>query len=149
MTLHFDDINDLPPEHRQQAQEALKQAASSVYPVKPMEDTTAQNKSQETQNKRSKYGNKRTMYNGVMYASRGEAGYAQGLDLEMRIGTVLWWSRQPRFVLEGGVEYVADFIVQRPDGVEIIDWKGHKTSDYRIKKKQVEARYKVKIMEVV
>ena len=124
----------------QNVSDEFRRLNDDVYnPAKPVEKSV----------KRSKYGNKRTMYNGVMYDSQGEARRAQELDFEVQAGTVLWWARQPRFVLQGGVEYVADFIVQRTGGVvEVEDFKGMRTASYRLKKKQVEARYKVKIMEV-
>ena len=96
--------------------------------------------------KRSKYGNKRTMYNGVMYASQGEAHRAQELDFEVQAGTVLWWARQPRFVLEGGIEYMADFIVQRTGGiVEVEDFKGFDTNISKLKRKQIKARYGIDV----
>jgi len=51
--------------------------------------------------------------------------------------------------LPGGVKYLVDFMIIYPDGkVEYIDVKGVKTSVYIIKKKQVEALYPIKIIEI-
>jgi len=108
--------------------------------------------------KKSKYGNKKTLYNGVLYDSGKEARRAQELDLELRAGgTIMFWCRQPEFVLEGGVVYKPDFLIKYFAGnnphmgavvVEDVKSKGTRTKEYRIKKRQVEARYHVKIVEV-
>jgi hypothetical protein len=120
--------------------QAIKELNPNIFTPKLQTETK--------KDRHNKYNAKKTMYNGVLYDSRGESEKAQQLDLELRAGTVLWWCRQPRFVLQGGVEYVADFIVQRPAGiVEVVDFKGMKTAEYKLKKKQVEARYRLKVKE--
>ena len=109
--------------------------------------------------KRSKYGNVVTMVGGLRFDSKKEAAYYSQLLLEMRAGIVLWFCRQPRFSLDGGVEYVADFIICRKQAgevytewpVEIIDVKSAATAKdktYRVKKRMVEARYGITIIEV-
>lgn len=81
----------------------------------------------------SKYRAVPTVYNGVRYASKSEAKYAQHLDLLQRSGQVRWWIGQPKFRL-GCPEnvYVADFLVQYDDGdCAAIDVKGVRTDKFR------------------
>lgn len=104
--------------------------------------------------KRHKYNAERTEYNGQWYQSGKEAQYAELLDHQLTSGGILWWCRHPKFVLPGGVVYEADFIYAE-DGeghlilqIHIVDVKGFKTKEYRLKKKQVESIYHIKIEEV-
>lgn len=106
----------------------------------------------------NKYGAVRTTVDGISFASKAEAEHYSRLCLLMKAGEVAWFCRQPRFVLEGGVEYVADFIVQynaphlsaviAPPHVEVQDCKGMDTPVYILKRKQVKARYGIKIVEI-
>ena len=79
----------------------------------------------------------RSIYNGVEYASLAEANYARDLDLELKAGVVLAWSRQPRFpiVVNGDLvcHYTADFEVVRPEGREIVEVKGYATSLWKLR----------------
>ncbi len=99
--------------------------------------------------KRSKYNNQRAEYNGVWYDSKKEAAFAQELDLKRKAGEIAWWCRQPQFVLPGGVIYKPDFIyVDQIHLVPfVVDVKGVRTQEYKLKKKQVEAIYNVRIEE--
>ena len=99
--------------------------------------------------KRSKYGAVATYVDGIRFDSRKEAARFMALKVLKDAGEVLWFARQPRFALPGGVEYVADFVVVWNDGgVTVEDVKGVKTKEYRLKKRQVEALYRVTITEV-
>jgi hypothetical protein len=96
----------------------------------------------------AKYHNEPFVYLGRKYASKLEARLAQDLDLEWRAGTVLWFTRQIPFDLEGGVTYRADFLVARPWGsasaplyLELIDATGVMTPTKRNKLRQVHDRY--------
>ena len=99
--------------------------------------------------RRSKYGAVATYVDGIRFDSRKEAARFMALKILRDAGEVLWFARQPRFVLPGGVEYVADFVVAWADGeITVEDVKGVKTKEYRLKKRQVEALYRVTITEV-
>jgi len=99
--------------------------------------------------RRSKYGAVATYVDGIRFDSRKEAARFMALKVLKDAGEVLWFARQPRFALPGGVEYVADFVVVWNDGgVTVEDVKGVKTKEYRLKKRQVEALYRVTITEV-
>lgn len=110
-----------------------------------------------------KYHAQPTEVDGIKFPSKAEAAQYEKLKLLHQAGDVAWFCRQPRFVLPGGVEYVADFIVcyvvltvsddygkpvMQDLHIEIQDVKGFKTPEYRLKKKQVEAIYGVKIVEL-
>ena len=56
---------------------------------------------------------------------------------------------QPVFILASDLKYKADFIVFNNDGsTEIIDVKGFKTKEYKVKKKVFEDKFNLKIREV-
>lgn len=100
--------------------------------------------------KRSKFGNIRCQSaDGKNFASRLERDYYEQLLLRWKAGDVLWFIRQPRFDLEGGVVYVADFLVVTSAGnVDVIDTKGHLLRECANKLKQVKARYGIDVQIV-
>lgn len=109
--------------------------------------------------KRNKYRAKPTVVDGIRFASKREAEYYGTLKLEALATPGMFFLTQVPFTLEGGVKYVADFVVFRPPRtwsdppeetyqVEVIDVKGMRTPTYRMKRRQVEARYPVTIREV-
>lgn len=88
--------------------------------------------------KRSKYRAVPTVYNGVRYASKAEAGWAENFDREHGedgCGAGCWHIRQPRFTL--GVPenvYVPDFLVVEygiAANVYAVDVKGMETPKFR------------------
>lgn len=108
--------------------------------------------------KKAKYFNKKTVYNGVEYDSKSEARYARNLDLLKKTGEVLDWVRQVPFVIIVNnvyiAKYVCDFVIAYDNGdVEYIDVKGfdkktqkyRTTTDFKLKKKLVEAIYCIEI----
>lgn len=98
---------------------------------------------------RSKYGNKPTYYNGIRYHSKKEANYAFGLDLALKSGELVEYFRQVPFLLPGNIKYFLDFKEVWKNGeIRYVDVKGFRgDSVYRMKKKQVEALYGIKILE--
>jgi len=102
--------------------------------------------------KRSKYGAVRTLVDGIWFDSKKEAARYMALKILQQVGQVLWFSIQGQFILPSGVVYKCDFIVAWPNGsVTIEDVKGGnatKTKTYRLKRRQVESIYRVKITEV-
>ena len=99
--------------------------------------------------RRRKYNAKPTLADGIRFDSKREAQRYHDLQALRLAGGVRWFARQPRFVLDGGVEYVADFVVVYADGrVMVEDVKGFRTKTYRLKRRQVCARYGLEIQEV-
>ena len=90
-----------------------------------------------------------TEYNGIKFASKKEAKRYQQLLLLIKAGEVLFFLRQVPFHLPGNVKYLCDFVIFWANGeVSFEDVKGIKTPMYILKKKQVEALYPIKIIEV-
>lgn len=99
--------------------------------------------------KRHKYGvspkAERTV-DGILFASKAEARRYSILKGNACVSFLL---RQVPFHLPGNVKYLLDFMVFWSDGsISYEDVKGMKTPMYRLKRKQVEALYPIKITEV-
>lgn len=98
----------------------------------------------------NKYHNKKVEYNGIKFDSKKEKDYylkikddktISNLQLQVRIELL------PKFVDNQGnsvrkMEYVADFVYEKDNITYIVDTKGFKTSDYKLKKKLL--LYKIK-----
>lgn len=90
-----------------------------------------------------------TEFQGVKYASKKEARYAQELLLRQKAGEVVFALRQVPFYLPGSVRHVIDFQEFHADGtVHFVEVKGYDTPLGKLKRKMVEAIYPIKI-EVV
>lgn len=89
-------------------------------------------------------------YDGIRFASKKEGAYYLNLKMLQKQGDILFFLRQVPFHLPGNTKYLLDFLVFWSDGtVRAIDTKGYKTSEYKLKKRQVEALYSpLKIEEV-
>ena len=86
---------------------------------------------------------------GHHFASKLEHAYYCHLKLLQRANAVLFFLRQVPFSLPGGSKYVCDFQVFCMDGsVEFIEVKGLDTPTGKLKLKQVEELYPVKIKVV-
>jgi hypothetical protein len=98
---------------------------------------------------RSKYGAKKTNVDGITFDSKKEAEYYCDLKLQTAIGEIDGFCMQPVFILAPNLKYKADFIVFNKDGsFKIVDTKGFKTKEYIAKKKVLEDKYNLKIVEV-
>lgn len=86
---------------------------------------------------------------GIVFASKREMNRYNELVMAQKAGVVLFFLRQVPMHLEGNTKYVCDFLVFFADGHwEFQDVKGFRTQMYKLKKKQVEARYGIRIIEV-
>lgn len=98
---------------------------------------------------RSKYGAVKTQIDGHTFDSKKEADYYMELKMRLLAGEIRGYCLQPIFILSTNLKYKADFIVFNNDGTtDIIDVKGFKTKEYIAKKKILEDKYKLKILEV-
>lgn len=94
-----------------------------------------------------KYHAKPTEVDGVRYDSKKEAKYAGQLRMLQRCGEILFFLRQVRFDLPGNVIYRLDFMEFWKNGdIKYIDVKGYDTPLSKLKRKQVEALYPIKIV---
>lgn len=98
------------------------------------------------QKRGSKYGAKSTEYEGNVYHSKKEAGYAKELDLRVRAKDIKGWRRQVKIPLDVNgyhiCNYYIDFIIEHNDGtLEYTEVKGFETDTWRMKWKLFEALY--------
>jgi len=88
----------------------------------------------------------RTEVDGIKFPSKKESKYYEELKLRQKAGEVVFFLRQTPFHLPGNVKYVVDFTVFLADGtIEFIDVKGVITDIFKLKCKQVEDLYPIKI----
>lgn len=111
--------------------------------------------------KRRKYGNQPVVEAGVRHASRKEQKRYRELGLLLKAGEIHFLARQVRFILPGGIEYVADFAHGKIKPSEfgrveverftVEDVKAPPTADnraYRIKAKLMLSEHGITIEEV-
>lgn len=94
----------------------------------------------------NKYGAKRMDYNGRLYMSKKEAGYAQDLDLMIKAKVVKEYIPQYRLRLDVNgyhiCDYLVDFLVIMADGSEELhEVKGFETMLFQYKWRLTEALY--------
>ena len=101
-----------------------------------------------------KYGAIRTEVDGVVFASKAEAHHYTELKALQQAGVIRDLELQPRYPLTvNGLlcgTYVADFrYVDAASGdLVVTDVKGVRTPVYRLKRKLMEAIYRIRIVEV-
>ncbi len=108
----------------------------------------------------NKYGAKKTMYDGFLYASIKEAGYAAKLDQLKKAKKaderVMGFRKQVPFPITVNNQkictYILDFLITYSDGrIEHVDVKGYKKGQayamFRIKKKLIMAVFGIDIIE--
>jgi len=99
---------------------------------------------------RHKFNATRTERDGLSFASKKEARYYDQLKLRQRAGDVLFFLRQTRFDLPGGVRYAVDFTLFESDGrVRFVDVKGMRTQQHKAKRRMVESLYPGVVIEEV
>lgn len=95
----------------------------------------------------NKYHNQPTTVDGIRFDSKKEARYYQQLRIREKLGEVAYHLRQVPLALPGGSRYVVDFLVFFNDGrpPEYVDVKGRETQVFRLKKREVEHHYPIRI----
>jgi hypothetical protein len=88
---------------------------------------------------------KKTEYNGIIYDSKLEAGYAQELDLRLKAGEILGWDRQVKLplIVNGYLiqNYYMDFVVYHEGETEYVELKGYADQAFFHKYRLFEALY--------
>jgi hypothetical protein len=95
-----------------------------------------------------KYKNKPTTVDSIRFDSKKEARYYEQLKLRQAAGEVWYFLRQVPIYLPGGTRYVIDFLVFFKDPnrlAEYVDVKGRETQVFRLKKREVEHHYPIRI----
>ena len=96
--------------------------------------------------KKSKYNAKRTNRHNRNFDSIVEADYFDKLLMLQKAGEVVMFLWQVPLHLDGGTKLVVDFQVFWEDGrVTFEDVKGMVTDVFKIKKREVEAKYPIEI----
>lgn len=97
--------------------------------------------------KPNKYHNHPTTVDGIRFDSKKEARFYEQLKIQKSLGEVSYWLRQVPIHLPGGSKYVVDFLVFYVGVGEpiYIDVKGRETPVFRLKKREVEHHYPIKI----
>ena len=99
--------------------------------------------------KRSKYKNVPLKVDGIRFDSRKEANHYLVNKERKKNGELIDFFMQVRYMLPGGVRFYLDFVEIKKGGeIDYVDVKGVRTAVYRIKKRQVEEIYNIKIKEV-
>ena len=108
----------------------------------------------------SKYGNKKWELDGKTFDSQREARRYQELRYMLRAGIIKNLQMQVPFelipsqrvsgqVVERPVKYVADFVYDTADGLQVVeDTKGVRTKEYIIKRKLMLYKYGIRVREV-
>lgn len=99
--------------------------------------------------KANKYHNQPTTVDGIRFDSKKEARYYEQLKIRQATGEVAYWLRQVSLHLPGGSRYVVDFLVFFTDPArepQYVDVKGRETALFRLKKREVEHHYPVRIV---
>ncbi len=136
--LRFSRLEDMPEGMRRLVQGA--QGAPAAAAAAKVVDAAAAPK-------RRKYGNVPTMADGIRFDSKREAAYYEQLKMRKAGGEVHFWLRQVPIHLPGGTKYVIDFLVFLRDGtVDFVDVKGRETKEFRIKRREVEHHYPIKVL---
>lgn len=100
------------------------------------------------QPKESKYHNKRTVIDGKKFQSQKEGSYYAELRMMEQAKEVTRFFEQVPFELQGGIVYIADFVVLWPDGrYTVEDTKGKRTDTYIMKRKLFREKYGFDIVE--
>lgn len=95
-----------------------------------------------------KFHAKPTTIDEIRFASKKEADYYAELKLRVRAREVLFFLRQVKFDLPGGVTYSVDFVEFWSNGeIHFMDVKGMRLRSYIDKKKMVESLYPILIEE--
>jgi hypothetical protein len=98
--------------------------------------------------KPNKYHNHPTTVDGIRFDSKKEARYYEQLKIRQQLGEVDYFLMQVPLRLPGGSKYVVDFQVFFADPSippEYVDVKGRETPVFRLKKREVEHLYPIRI----
>ena len=109
--------------------------------------------------KENKYHNKKCVYKGIKFDSLKEMRYYAKLELLEKAGEISELKRQVEFVLletfkledktYRKTKYIADFTYKDKNGkYHVVDTKGFRTPEYKLKKKLMAWKYGIEIEEV-
>lgn len=133
---------------------ALRYTSTAALPDRMRQMVEAQGKGASREaatkpdSKPNKYHNHPTTVDGIRFDSKKEARYYEQLLIRQKLGEVQYFHLQVPIALPGNTRYVVDFLVFFADPgrkPEYVDVKGRKTENFKLKKRQVEALYPIRI----
>jgi hypothetical protein len=131
---------------------ALRYTSTAALPDRMRKMVEAQGKggarepASKPEPKPNKYHNHPTTVDGIRFDSKKEARYYEQLKIRKATGEVSYWLMQVPIRLPGGTKYVVDFQVHLATGaVEYVDVKGTVTQVFRLKKREIEHQYPIRI----
>jgi len=132
---------------------ALRYTSTAALPDRMRQMVEAQGKgpsrelATKPEPKPNKYHNHPTTVDGIRFDSKKEARYYEQLKIRRATGEVSYWLMQVPIRLPGGTKYVVDFQVHlAAGGVEYVDVKGRETQVFRLKKREIEHHYPIRIL---
>ena len=92
--------------------------------------------------KQNKYHNQKTIVDGITFDSKAEARRYCELKNLKAYRRINWFTRQPSFLLPGGIRYRPDFMVRDANGrIWVEDVKGMETKEFKLKRKLWDETY--------
>jgi len=131
--------------------EALPPALRARIEADQVRTAPAQAEDPASEPVKRKYRNQPTVVDGIRFDSKRESRYYAQLKARQVAGEVWYFLRQVPIHLPGGTRYVADFLVFFTDAArapEYVDVKGRETQVFRLKKREVEHHYPIRIQVV-
>jgi hypothetical protein len=100
--------------------------------------------------KRSKYNAQKRKVDNIIFDSIAEANYYGKLKGLKQSGEILHIDIHPVFTLTASIKYIADFMIFYKNGkIEVIDVKGMKTRDFKLKEKLFNEIHPLKPLKIV
>ncbi len=98
----------------------------------------------------NKYNAQPTVVDGIRFDSKREARLYESLKARRAAGEVAYFLRQVPVHLPGGTKLIVDFLVFYRDGrePEYLDAKGRETPVFKVKRREVEAAFPIRIVTV-
>lgn len=134
---------------------ALRYTSTAALPDRMRQMVEAQGKGTSREattkpdSKPNKYHNHPTTVDGVRFDSKKEARYYEQLKIRVATGEVSYFLMQVPLRLPGGSKYVVDFQVfftEPGRREEYVDVKGTLTQVFRLKKREIEHQYPIRII---
>lgn len=142
--VRFRSVADMPKGVQAAAAAALASQAKSAPFPHPIPAPT------QVEPRRHKYGARAIVIDGIRFDSTREGRLYESLKARQLAGEVAFFLRQVPIHLQGGTKLVIDFLVFFTDGSqpEFLDAKGVETPTFKVKRREVEAAYPIRIITV-
>lgn len=100
-----------------------------------------QNPTRPREFRQNKYRNQKTIVDGITFDSKAEARRYCELKNLKAYQKIMWFTRQPSFLLPGEIRYRPDFIICAGGRIWVEDVKGMETKEFKLKRKLWDEAY--------